>query len=155
MRGPTPYPHLAVSVPVGPGEPLRFPLLVDTHFIHRARLRALDVSGLGGVDAAVEVDLTDDNTNGVGGLQGGMIATLVDCAAGEAVRRRVEPGDGFGTQDLVLHFLAPVRRGPARATARVRRAGRRSVVVQLDVVDLGDDERLCAIATATFVVLPS
>ena len=134
---------------------MRFPLLIDSHFIHQARLRSLDVTGLDGIDAAVEVDLTDDNTNGAGGLQGGMIATLVDCAAGEAVRRRVEAGEGFSTQDLVLHYLALVRRGPARAIARVRRAGRRSVVVQLDVVDVGDDERLCSIATATFAVLPA
>jgi len=47
---------------------LRFPLLIDSHFIHQARLRSLDVTGLDGIDAAVEVDLTDDNTNGAGGL---------------------------------------------------------------------------------------
>jgi uncharacterized protein (TIGR00369 family) len=81
-----------------------------------------------------------------------MLATLVDCVAGQAVARSVEPGVAYSTQDLSIHYIATLRTGPARALARVRKAGRRSVVLQVDVVDAGDEDRLCAIATVTFAL---
>jgi acyl-coenzyme A thioesterase PaaI-like protein len=37
--------------------------------------------------------------------------------------------------------------------ARVRRSGKRTIVVQVDVVDAGDSDRLCAVATVSFAVL--
>jgi uncharacterized protein (TIGR00369 family) len=136
------------------GSPLVYERLPGTHFIHRADMRLLAVPDGSGIDAIVEVAVDEDNSNGAGGLQGGMVATLIDCSAGCAVRGRVREGDRFSTQDLSVHYLAVVRQGPARASAVVRRAGRRSIVVQVDVIDVGDEGRLCAIATVTFAVDP-
>ena len=133
--------------------PLRYDHLPATHFIHRAAMRTITTPAGSGVDAIVEIDVTDETTNGAGGLQGGMVATLIDCAAGSAVRHHVGLDSGFATQDLAIHYLAALRHGPARAIARMRKVGGRAVVVQVDVVDMGDSERLCALGTATFALL--
>jgi uncharacterized protein (TIGR00369 family) len=132
-------------------ERLRFANLPDTHFIHRADMRVAAPED--GSDAAVELDVTEDLSNGMGALQGGMVATLVDCVSGLAVRHAVGDGVAYSTQDLAVHYLAALRTGPARAVARVRHSGKRMIVVQVDVVDAGDSDRLCAVATVSFAVL--
>ena len=142
-----------MTEPTPESVPLRYDHLPATHFIHRAEMRTLTPPASSGVDAMIEIDVTDDTTNRAGGLQGGRVATLIDCAAGSAVRHRVGSENGFATQDLVIHYLAAVRQGPARAIARIRKAGGRAVIVQVEVVDRGDGERLCALGTATFVLL--
>ena len=53
---------------------------------------------------------------------------------------------------MTIHYLAPIMEGPARATATLVRAGRRSIVVAVDVVDVAAD-RHAARATVSFAVL--
>jgi acyl-coenzyme A thioesterase PaaI-like protein len=53
---------------------------------------------------------------------------------------------------MTIHFLTPIVEGPARATTTVVRAGRRTIVVAVDVTDVGG-ERLAARATLSFAVL--
>jgi acyl-coenzyme A thioesterase PaaI-like protein len=53
---------------------------------------------------------------------------------------------------MTVHFLAPIVVGPARAEATIVRAGRRLIVVSVDVIDAGRD-RLAARATLSFAVL--
>ena len=81
-------------------------LPVDPRLARRARRSATD---------AVEIDLADRLRNPWGILHGGVVATLVDLAAEHAT-------GGGCTTDVVLHFLAPNRVGPVRATARVPRS---------------------------------
>jgi uncharacterized protein (TIGR00369 family) len=85
-------------------------------------------------------------------LQGGLVATLIDIAAGRLAIKFVEPGGGAGTADMSIHFVAPITTGPARATATLVRAGTRLIVVDVDVTDVGRD-RLAARATLSFAVL--
>ena len=98
----------------------------------------------------IEMDNRPDLVNIRGAIQGGLIATLIDIAAGRLA------GDVAGhdvtTADMNVHFLAPVIEGPARAVATIVRAGRRLIVTSVDVFDLGRD-RLAARATLTFAVL--
>jgi uncharacterized protein (TIGR00369 family) len=90
--------------------------------------------------------------NTSGALQGGMIATLADVAGGKLALEHIPPGTGLTTADLVVRYLRPISHGAARAAPRVLRAGRRSVVVQVDVFRDGDDE-LAATATVNFAVV--
>jgi acyl-coenzyme A thioesterase PaaI-like protein len=69
-----------------------------------------------GVDA-IEIDLAAVLRNPWGILHGGVVATLDDLAAEHAT------GGGI-TTDVALHFIAPNRVGPVRASARV--LGRRT-----------------------------
>ena len=104
-------------------------------------------------DAAVVVDLhnRDDLVNIRGALQGGLVATLIDVAAGRLAVKYANTEAGAGTADMSIHFLAPIIEGPARATATLVRAGKRLIVVAVDVVDVARD-RLAARATLSFAV---
>ncbi len=105
-------------------------------------------------DETVIVDLhhRSDLVNNRGALQGGLIATLIDIAAGRLAVKHAGPGDGAGTADMSIHYLAPIVDGPARAAATIVRAGKRVIVVGVDVTDVGRD-RLAARATLSFAVM--
>lgn len=105
-------------------------------------------------DDSVVVDLHNrpDLMNIRGALQGGLLATLIDVAGGRLAIKHAGDGDGAGTADMSIHFLAPIIEGPARATATLVRAGKRLIVVGVDVSDVGRN-RLAARATLSFAVL--
>jgi uncharacterized protein (TIGR00369 family) len=92
-------------------------------------------------DATLEIDLRDALRNPWGILHGGVTAALADACVEHVT-------SGGRTTDFVLHFLAPNRVGPVRATAR--RLGRRSDgdVVRVEIRDT-DSDRLTAVAVAT------
>jgi uncharacterized protein (TIGR00369 family) len=100
----------------------------------------------------VEMDNRPDLTNVRGALQGGLVATLIDIAAGRLAGRHVGPDQDVTTADMNVHFLAPVVVGPARAEATIVRAGKRLIVTAVDVTDVGRD-RLAARSTLSFAVL--
>jgi uncharacterized protein (TIGR00369 family) len=105
-------------------------------------------------DETVIMDLhnREDLVNIRGALQGGLVATLIDVAAGRLAIKYTDGGAGAGTADMSIHYLAPILEGPARATATLVRAGRRLIVVAVDVVDVSRD-RLAARATLSFAVM--
>ena len=100
----------------------------------------------------MELDNRPDLTNVRGALQGGLVATLIDIAAGILAGRVVAADQDVTTADLNIHYLAPIVTGPARAEATIVRAGKRLIVTAVDVVDAGRD-RLAARATLSFAVL--
>ncbi|ORV84161.1 PaaI family thioesterase [Mycolicibacterium iranicum] len=100
----------------------------------------------------IELDNQPNLVNRRGALQGGLVATLIDIAAGRLADRHTGPGQDVTTADMTIHFLAPVLEGPARAQATMVRAGRRLQVIAVDVVDVARD-RLAARATLSFAVL--
>jgi uncharacterized protein (TIGR00369 family) len=101
---------------------------------------------------AMTMPVSSQVTNTAGALQGGLIATLADTAGGKLALRHIPSDAGLTTADLVIRYLRPITRGGARAVPRVLRAGRRSVVVQVDIFGDGDDE-LAATATVNFAVV--
>ncbi|MBV8928558.1 MAG: PaaI family thioesterase [Mycobacteriaceae bacterium] len=100
----------------------------------------------------VEMDNRPDLANTRGALQGGLVATLIDITAGRLAGRQVLSTQDVATADMTVHYLAPIVTGPARATATVVRAGKRVVVIAVDVTDVGGN-RLAARATLGFAVL--
>jgi uncharacterized protein (TIGR00369 family) len=103
----------------------------------------------------VVIDLHNrpDLVNLRGALQGGLVATLIDVAGGRLAVKYAGEGAGAGTADMSIHFLAPIVEGPARATATLVRAGKRMIVVAVDVSDVGRS-RIAARATLSFAILP-
>ena len=99
----------------------------------------------------VEMDPLPETSNVRGAIQGGIIMTLIDVAAGKLVLELIDGGHA-ATADMTVHFLAPVIVGPARAEARATKIGRRTIVTQTEVWDVGR-HRLAATATATFARL--
>ncbi|RAU99306.1 phenylacetic acid degradation protein [Mycobacterium colombiense] len=100
----------------------------------------------------VELHNRPDLVNIRGALQGGLVATLIDVAGGRLAIKYAGDGSGAGTADMSIHFLAPIVEGPARATATLVRAGKRNIVVGVDVSDIGRN-RLAARATLSFAIL--
>jgi len=91
-------------------------------------------------DRTLEMPLQEVLRNPWGILHGGVVASLIDLTA--------EHTTGGVTTDVVLHFLAPNRIGPVRATAR--RIGSRAdgTVLRIEVHDEGAD-RVTALAVVT------
>jgi uncharacterized protein (TIGR00369 family) len=110
-----------------------------------------DVTGSDG-ELAMEMPVTEQVVNTAGGLQGGLIATLADVAAGRLAVEGVSAGSSVVTSDLFLRYLEPITEGSARAIARILRAGRRSVVVQVEIFRVPANE-LAAVATVSFAVV--
>jgi uncharacterized protein (TIGR00369 family) len=100
----------------------------------------------------IEMDNRPHLANIRGALQGGLVATLIDIAAGRLAGNVVGPDQDVTTADMNVHYLAPIMQGPARAEATIVRAGRRLIVLSVDVTDKGRD-RLAARATLSFAVL--
>jgi acyl-coenzyme A thioesterase PaaI-like protein len=78
---------------------------------------------------------SDDGLNSSNTVQGGLVALAVEEAA-----LSLTPGAALAS--MAMHYLRPVRIGPAVATATVR-AG----VARVEVRDAGADDRLAVVAT--------
>lgn len=103
---------------------------------------------------AIEMELRDEVVNPFRSLHGGFMATLIECAA---AGRALSMGDTgrILPSDMHIRFLTTVKVGPARAVTKVLRSGRRAIVVQCDVLDVGDERKLVASATLSFTLLDS
>lgn len=119
-----------------------------------AQLGMYDVEVPEGADLAMALPVHGRVTNPRGGLQGGLIATLIDVTAGRAALALAGPGHGVPTSDMHLRFLSAVTVGPAVAVARVLRRGRTQIILQVDVHDEGRDV-LAATCTLAFSVVAS
>src|ERR1700733_8156484 len=102
----------------------------------------------------IEMDVLPQFSNVRGALQGGLIAVLIDMCAGRLAYQSCDHENGFSTatSDLNVHFLSPVTVGPARTEARIIRKGKSSIVLQVEVTDVGRD-KLAAVSTIAFTVL--
>ena len=89
--------------------------------------------------------------NPTGVLHGGVLMGLADSAMGLTVTGLLGEGEAGTNTDLQMRFLRPTTEGRLTATARVVRRGRRTLVLEADVVDAAG--RLVARASSTFLVL--
>ena len=124
-------------------------MIEPEHLLSRLGMRDVEESD---ERLVIEMDNRPDLTNVRGAIQGGLVATLIDIAAGRLAGNASGHGHSVTTADMNVHFLAPIIEGPARAEATIVRAGRRLIVTSVDVFDAGSD-RLAARATLTFAVL--
>ena len=69
----------------------------------------------------LELDTGPELVNRRGALQGGLVATLIDIAAGRLADRHVATGHDVTTADMTVHFLA----GKTPVDHRCRRHRRR------------------------------
>src|SRR5258706_8105395 len=86
----------------------------------------------------VEMPVAPGAFNGSGNLHGGAIASLVDVASGSAAARAgtFRPGENtLVTADMHVRYLGRPKGSVVRAEARVMRAGRQLIVVEIRVVD--------------------
>ncbi|MCW2699327.1 MAG: thioesterase superfamily protein [Blastococcus sp.] len=113
------------------------------------RLGAEIVDADGG-SARLRFQARDDHLNPAGTLHGGVLATLVDAAMGQAVRSATGDGDVPATSQLTVTYLRPGKTGPLEVTAQVRVRGEHLTVCEAEVEQEG---RSLAHAVATFALL--
>jgi len=100
--------------------------------------------------AELELDATEEHLNEAGTLHGGVLATLVDTAMGQAVRSTTGEHDVPATSQLTVTYLRPGKPGHLRATGRVSTQGEHLTVCEADVEQ---DGKAIAHAVATFALL--
>jgi uncharacterized protein (TIGR00369 family) len=100
--------------------------------------------------ATLTLEVGDEHLNPAGTLHGGVVATLVDTAMGQAVRTTTEDGEVPATSQLTVTYLRPGRPGRLEVQARVRSRGQHLTVCEADVEQ---DGRAVAHAVATFAIL--
>lgn len=95
----------------------------------------------------VSMPYDDYMNNPQGSLHGGVLATALDISMGHLCHRFLRTGV---TLEMKSQFLRPVL-GPSRCEARFSKKGRRVAFTQSTLWD--EDDRACATATATWMLL--
>lgn len=91
--------------------------------------------------------------NPLGGVHGGVIATLLDTATGCSVHSTLDVGESYTTLDLTTKFLRPVTVGSGllSCTGKVISRGRRTALAEARLVD--ESGRVLAHATSSCMIL--
>jgi uncharacterized protein (TIGR00369 family) len=108
---------------------------------------ALQVEPVDEGTGQVHLDAGEEHLNPHGTVHGGVLATMIDVAMGTAVA--TTGGESPVTVSLTVTYLEPGSPGRLTATARVRKRGKRLIVVEAEVTQ-GED--VVADALATFSV---
>ena len=103
----------------------------------------------------VQMQLTPgpQHYNPIGTVHAGVAATLIDSVMGCAVQTRLDPGVGYTTADLHVHYVRALtdQTGPVTAEGSVVHLGRRVATAEGRVVD--SSGRLYAHGTCTCIIL--
>jgi uncharacterized protein (TIGR00369 family) len=116
-----------------------------------AHLLGIELGELKRGRATMYLEVRDELRRNSGVAHGGAIASLVDTAAAFAILTLLEPDQTTTTIDLTIHYLRPLIKGRATAHARVLRAGRRIIVISIEVLD--ETKALAATALTSFMKL--
>ena len=100
--------------------------------------------------AHLQLDVADQHLNEAGTLHGGVLATLVDTAMGQAVRSTTGEDDVPATSQLTVTYLRPGKPGTVQVTGRVSKQGEHLTVCEAEAEQ---DGRTLVHAVATFAVL--
>jgi uncharacterized protein (TIGR00369 family) len=118
-------------------------------------LRTLDFDGVSFGDGTAVFRLTprEFHYNTLGGVHGGVFATLLDSACGCAVHTKLPAGTGYTSLDLSVKFLRPVTvaTGTITAAGTVVHFGRRTALAEARITD--DAGKVYATATSSCLVL--
>lgn len=90
---------------------------------------------LGEGEAVVEMTAGERVHNAMGTVHGGVLCDLADVAMGVALATVTADGESFATLQLQIGYLAPVREGVLRASARVLHRGKTAAHLECDLHD--------------------
>lgn len=101
--------------------------------------------------AIVDLPYNSSLDHAMGGVHGGVYATMLDCAGWFTVAAAHETPNWFVTSELTIRYLVPVSGKSLRAVGRVIKQGRRQDVAEMQLFD--EDGELVGHATGTFVLI--
>ena len=111
------------------------------------RVTAFDTSGT----AEVRFTATEDFTNSLGVIQGGMLGAMLDSALGMAVLATLSEGEAPVTVEMKVSYFKPAKPGTLFATGRVVHRGATIAHAEADLRDA--DGMHLARATATLRII--
>jgi len=102
-----------------------------------------------------EFEPREEHYNGLGGVHGGILTTVLDTVMGCAVQSLLDAGVGLATIELKTTFVRPVKlaTGTLRAEGTVVHGGSRVASAEGRLV--GGDGPLYAHATSSWLILPA
>lgn len=101
--------------------------------------------------AVVTVQINENLLNHAGTVQGGVLATLIDVASGEAISSTLNPQQKIVTTDLTVHYVLPGTGNCLKAIGDVKHKGRSLAVANAEVYD--EQNQLIALGSASFRIL--
>ena len=114
----------------------------------------IGLENFNGEAGAFSVELVPEQRhyNPLGSVDGGVLSTMLDTAAGCSVHSTLGVGEAYTSLDLSVKFLRPatVNSGRLRATGKVIQRGRRTALAEAQVTDEGG--RLIAHATSSCMI---
>lgn len=118
-----------------------------------ASLLGMDVEEVGNGFATFTLEPDARMLNPIGSIHGGIAATLLDSCMGCAVHTTLEPGVGYTTAQLNLHYLRSMQpgMGRVRAIGTVLHRGRKQATAEAKLLD--GRGRLLAHGTTTCLIL--
>jgi uncharacterized protein (TIGR00369 family) len=102
-------------------------------------------------ESVIEFQATENHTNPMGTLHGGVLCDIADAAMGIAFASTLEENESFTTLELKINFLRPVWNDKLRASGKVVKRGRTVGMVECDVTNSKGD--LVARSSSTCLVL--
>jgi acyl-CoA thioesterase len=115
-------------------------------------LMGIDVVSVEKGAAVLKMTVRPDMANGVGWLQGGMLAAIADEAMALALYTLLCEGEGIATISESTSFIRGVREGTILAKGRVIRKGRRVAFMESEVYMDNAEKTILARTTASFAV---
>jgi uncharacterized protein (TIGR00369 family) len=101
--------------------------------------------------AVVRVRAEERHLNPNGTVHGGVIYTLVDVSMAEALRTITGRDERPVTIEIKINYLEPGKPGTLTSMARVRKGGKRLVIVEAEVAQEDEDgDEIVALATGTY-----
>ena len=102
--------------------------------------------------AVVDLPYNAGLDHALGGVHGGVYATMLDTAGWFTAAAAHDVGCWLATSEMSIHLLLPVERAPLWAVGRLIKRGKRQDVAEMHLYD--GDGRLVGHATGTFILLP-
>ena len=103
-------------------------------------------------NAVVTLPYNPNLDHPLGGIHGGVYATMLDCAGWFTAAAAHEVACWIATAEMSIHFLLPVKQTSLRAVGRVLKPGKRQDIVEMHLYD--GQGQLVGHAMGTFMVLP-
>jgi uncharacterized protein (TIGR00369 family) len=113
----------------------------------RRVLRAEQDSGR----SELSFDISDQFTNGMGNVQGGFLAAMLDSTLGAAIATVLVEGERPPTIEMKINFMRPAKVGMIAGTARVVQRGRSLAFVEGELRNASGE--LLATGTSTNLII--
>jgi len=101
-------------------------------------------------EAELELHVRPYHLQHLGFIHGGVISTLMDNTGWYAAVSNLDDGYTAVTMEIKINYLKPASGKHLLATAKVKRQGRKTSFV---IIELHDEGKLVAFATGTYAIL--